>query len=357
MSDIKVDPRFAAFEAEMDKSVGQNDDNQTVTQWIDTGNPELNRIISGKYDGGIPVGRLMETFGESSTGKTAIATKCMVQAQKMGGAAIFVDWECSFDVNLAEGFGLDTSKRSRWVYIKPDTWETGCTKAIQAVQLMRKHKVIADDAPILVVADSIAAAIPQSQLYDAKGNVREMDSYTMNDTTALARATTNLKVVARYAEMLNATFWFLNQMRLKPGVSFGDPRTTPGGKSMEFYASVRLALGRQKIMDKTSEGDKEFVGQNITVQTVKNKLTRPFQECNLRLMYDEIGCANFDHIASTLDLLISKGWVDYSKPYVTWTDGKKYYVKALVKHLNEQEDGLEQLKAFLPKEVEDKNAA
>ncbi len=119
---------------------------------------------------------------------------------------------------------------------------------------------------------------------------------------------------------------------------------------MEFYASVRLALGRQKIMDKTSESDKEFVGQNITVQTVKNKLTRPFQECHLRLMYDEIGCANFDHVASMLDLAVKKGWVNYSKSYVTWTDGKKYFVKALVKYLNEQKDGLAQLKALMPDE-------
>lgn len=354
--DAKLSPKFDSFLSDLDKTVGKNDDNQAVTSWIDTGNPELNRIISGKYDGGIPVGRLLETFGESSTGKTAIATKCMVQAQKMGGCAIFVDWECSFDVNLAEGFGLST-ERPYWIYIKPDTWESGNSKAIAAAQLIRKHKVIPDDAPILVVCDSIAAAIPQSVLYDAKGNIREMDTHTMHDTTALARATGNLKLVARYAEMLNATFWYLNQMRLKPGVSFGDPRTTPGGKAMEFYASVRLALGRQKIMDKTSEGEKEFVGQNITVQTVKNKLTRPFQECNLRLMYDDIGCANFDHVASTLKLLIDKGWVTYSKPYVTWTDGKKYYEKALVKHLNEQEDGLEQLKALLPKSEEDKDAA
>jgi len=347
---IPLDPKLEMLALALDKGIGENDDQQSVTQWIDTGNPELNRIISGSYDGGVPVGRLLETFGESSTGKTAIATKCMVQTQKMGGVAIFIDWERSFDVNLAEGFGLNT-QRPYWIYIKPKTWEEGNATAIRACQIIRRSKAIPDDAPILVVGDSIASAVPESMLHDSKGNEREMDTYTMNDTTALARVTsTTLKVVAAKAEELNATFWYLNQMRLKPGVAFGDPRTTPGGKAMEFYASVRLALGRQKIMDKGADGEKEFVGQNITVQTVKNKLTRPFQECDLRLMYDEIGCANFDHVASTLNLAIKKGWVNYSKPYVTWTDGKKYYEKALAKHLNEQEDGLEQLKAFLPSE-------
>lgn len=345
-----MDAKVSALTDSLLKGIGDNDDQQTVTSWINTGNPELNRIISGQYEGGLPVGRLMETFGESSTGKTAIATQCMVNAQKMGGVAIFIDWERSFDVNLAEGFGLNT-QRPYWIYIKPKTWEDGNATAARACQLIRASKAIPDDAPILIVGDSIASAVPRSVLYDANGKLREVDSYTMNDTTALARVTsTTLKMMAGYAEEYNATFWYLNQMRLKPGVTFGDPRTTPGGKAMEFYASVRLALGRQKIMDKGSDGDKEFVGQNITVQTVKNKLTRPFQECDLRLMYDEVGCANFDHVASTLDLLVRKGWVTYSKPYVTWTDGKKYYIKALVKHLNEQPDGLDQLKALLPSE-------
>lgn len=702
---IALDSKLDALSIALDKGIGENDDQQTVTHWIDTGNPELNRIISGSYNGGIPVGRLLETFGESSTGKTALATKCMVQAQKMGGVAIFIDWERSFDVNLAEGFGLNT-KRPFWIYIKPKTWEDGNALAARACMLIRESKAIPDDAPILVVGDSIASAVPRSVLYDANGKLREVDSYTMNDTTALARvASTTLKMMAGYAEELNATFWYLNQMRLKPGVTFGDPRClrgdvqipfvdgttatikeivknkinkevwsyneetgeiepkfivgwhdngsiadtdkrwihirattpetkngvsavtatndhkiltrehgwinagdvqvgdhlvthklktftglakeflsavisfdshiaqvspkrqkaslmirdnndpeyakwkveklskhlrfatrsldgglyvkyesnstselldlkavartpldaigkkwtalqlaiaimddghfkrdryqvsfkrlkgdndtldaildawyenfgitgsvrygqgrididtgssrtvaeliaeyvpdcmkhklpddlqgryvefelnepecltetayavvtevraggkkldtrmyditiednhnflagnkdngfivhncTPGGKSMEFYASVRLALGRQKIMDKGENGEKEFVGQNITVQTVKNKLTRPFQECDIRLMYDEVGCANFDHVASLLELLIKRGWVEYSKPRVTWTDGKKYFVKELVKKLNEEPDGLEQLKAMLPSE-------
>lgn len=523
MTAIKLDPKLDALSEALDKGIGTNDDQQTVAQWIDTGNPELNRIISGKYDGGIPVGRLLETFGESSTGKTAIATKCMVQTQKMGGVAIFIDWERSFDVNLAEGFGLNT-QRPFWIYIKPKTWEDGNAMAARACKIIRESKAIPDDAPILVIGDSIASAVPKSVLYDANGKLREIDSYTMNDTTALARVTsTTLKMMAGYAEELNATFWYLNQMRLKPGVTFGDPRClrgdvqipfvdgttatikeivknkinkevwsynettgeiepkfivgwhdngsiadtdkrwvhirattpetkngvsavtatndhkilvkdkgwinaedvavgdhlvthkhklpdepecltetayavvtevreggkkldtrmyditiednhnflagnkdngfivhncTPGGKAMEFYASVRLALGRQKIMDKGADGDKEFVGQNITVQTVKNKLTRPFQECDMRLMYDEVGCANFDHVASLLELLVKKGWVTYSKPYVTWTDGKKYFIKALVKHLNEQEDGIKQLMAFLPsEEAAEKEAA
>ncbi|EXG73036.1 recombinase [Acinetobacter baumannii] len=480
------------------KAIGDNHAEQAVTRWIDTGNPELNRIISGSYEGGLPFGRMVEVFGESSTGKTADATEWMVRAQKMGGCAIFIDWERSFDVRLAEGFGLNT-QRPYWIYAKPATWEEGNTLAAKACQLIRASKAIPDDAPILVVFDSIAAALPKSQAG------KEIDEYTMNDTTALARVTSStLKTMSHRAEEFSATFVYLNQMRLKPGVMFGDPRClrgdvqipfvdgttatikeivknkinkevwsynettgeiepkfivdwhdngsiadtdkrwihirattpetkngvsavtatndhkiltrecgwinaedvkvgyhlvthkhktayavvtevreggkkldtrmyditiegnhnflagnkdngfivhncTPGGKAMEFYASARLALGRQKIMDKDEVGEKEFVGQNITVQCVKTKFTRPFQECNLRMMYNEFDVAYFDHIAAMLDHLIKRGWIEYNNPRVTWTDGKKYFVKELVAKLNAEPNGMEQLKAFLPK--------
>lgn len=348
--DAKLNPKIEALTLALDKAFGENDDNQAVTQWIDTGNPELNRIISGKYDGGLPFGRIVEMFGESSTGKTAIATQCMVEAQRMGGVAVFIDWERSFDVFLAEGFGLNTN-RPYWIYAKPKTWEEGNMFGHKVAKTIRESGAIPKDAPILVVFDSIASAVPKS-VYE-----KELDEHGMNDTTALARvASTTLKHMAQFAEDQNATFLYLNQVREKPGVVYGSNVTTPGGKAPEFYASARLSLKRQKIMDKGDSGEKEFLGQAITVQCTKSKFTRPFQECGLRLMYeDEV--ARFDHVAALLELLIKRGWVTYSKPYVTWTDGKKYYVKALVKHLNEQEDGLEQLKAFLPKEAEDKSAS
>jgi recombination protein RecA len=348
--DMKLDPKFDSFLSALDKEFGANDVNQAVTQWIDTGNPEMNRIISGSYDGGLPFGRLVEMFGESSTGKTAIATQCMVQAQKMGGIAVFIDWERSFDVFLAEGFGLNT-ERPYWFYYKPKTWEEGNTIGKKLAYRLREMKIVPPDAPILFVYDSIASAVPKSVFE------KELDEHGMNDTTALARvSSTTLKNMAQFAEDTNSTHLYLNQVREKPGVVYGSNITTPGGKAPEFYASARLCLKRQKIMDKGDSGEKEFLGQNIVVQAVKSKFTRPFQECNLRLMY-EGEVAVFDHIAALLELLVKKGWVSYSKPYVTWTDGKKYYVKSLVKHLKEQEDGLEQLKAFLPKSEEDSDVA
>lgn len=308
------------------KEIGDNAGNQAVTSFIDTGYPPLNHTISGRYDGGLPFGRLIEMFGESSTGKTALATSWMVKAQQMGGVAGFIDWERSFDVRLAEGFGL-TTDRPYWIYAKPKTWEEGNMVATKACKLIRQSKAIPEDAPILFVFDSIAAALPKSMAE------KEIDEYSMNDTTALARVTsTTLKAQAHYAEEFNATFLYLNQIRLKPGVVYGDPRTTPGGKAMEYYSTVRMALGRQKIMEQR-DGDKEFVGQNITIQCVKSKLTKPFKECALRMSFDELGAANFDTTISMIEFLVDKKVLASSGPRITWIDGKSYFKKALAEKI------------------------
>ena len=312
------------------KEIGDNAGNQAPTSFIDTGYPPLNRILSGRDDGGLPYGRMVEMYGDSSTGKTALATKWLVETQRLGGVAGFMDWERSFNVDLAKNFGLN-DKRPHWIYAKPKTWEEGNTTAAKACQLIRKSGVIAPEAPILFVFDSIAAALPRSVAY------KEIDEYTMNDTTALARVTSStLKAMAHHAEENNAVFLYLNQTRLKPGVVYGDPTTTPGGRAMEFYSTARLALGRTKIMD-TVDGEKQFVGQQISIKCVKNKITKPFQETSIRMSFDENGIAHFDVVASMVDYLIEKGALKYSKPRVTRTDGKQYFIKALVEKLNKEE--------------------
>lgn len=312
----------------LDAAIGENDGNSCVTQFINTGFAPLNEALSGDPYGGLPFGRMVEMFGESSSGKTALATKWMVQAQQMGGVAGFIDWERSFDVGLAEGFGLN-SNRPYWLYHKAETWESGNTWAGKACKAIRDSKAIPDSAPILFVFDSIASAIPMSMLYDAKGNRREIDSLTMNDTTALSRVTsTTLKMMAQYCEEFNATFLYLNQVRLKVGVVFGDPRTTPGGKAMEFYATNRLSLGREKIMLQ-SKGGKEFVGQNIKIEVTKSKLTKPFKKTELRMSFDEDGVARFDTDYSLVDLMVEKKLLDVpANGYVTW-DGKRLSKRAM----------------------------
>jgi protein RecA len=317
---------------DLDKAVGVNAEDASVSKYIDTGYPPLNKIMSGHFDGGLPFGRMVEVFGESSTGKTALATEWMINAQRMGGVAIFIDWERSFDEDMAQNMGLNL-ERPYWLYFKPKTWEEGNVIATKAAQTIRASGHISDDAPILVVFDSIASALPKSQVE------KEIDEYTMNDTTALARVTsTTLKAQAQHAENNNATFVYLNQVRLKIGVMFGDPRTTPGGKAMEFYSTARLALGREKIME-AKEGGKDFTGQKIKIECVKSKMTKPFKKCELLLSFSEDGMAHFDSVTSMVEFAAKNGLIEYNKPRVTWTDGKQYFIKALAEKI--KTDGLE----------------
>lgn len=321
------------------KAIGENDEAQQVTQFIDTGYAPLNKAISGRYGGGLPFGRLVEMFGESSTGKTALATKWMIEAQRMGGVGMFIDWERSFNVEMAKDLGLNTDAPF-WLYKRPVTWEAGNMFASKACQIIRKSKAISDDAPILVVFDSIASARPQSTID------KEIDELSMNDSTALARvASQTLKTQAHWAGEFNATFLYLNQVRLKPGVVYGDPRTTPGGKAMEFYASARLALGRKKLTE-TVDGEKEFVGQVIDVEVVKSKFTKPFQHAEMRMMFDEHGIARFDITTSLIDYAVANGKLQSSGPRVTWTDGKSYFKSQLAKKIDE-EGITDQLSALL----------
>ena len=238
--------------AQLDKALGPNAVKQSVTEFIDTGFPMLNKTISGRYDGGLPFGRLVECYGPSSSGKTSMATQWMVQAQQLGGVAIFVDWERSFDVDLAKGFGLN-DERPYWLYAQPKTWEAGNIFAAKACQVIRQSAAISPDAPILVVFDSIASAVPQSMAE------KEIDEYTMNDTTALARvASTTLKAMAQHASNFNATFLYLNQIRTKPGIAYGDPTCLRGNVKIPFVDGTSATM--KEIVD--NKIDKEVWSYN-----------------------------------------------------------------------------------------------
>ena len=238
--------------AQLDKALGPNAVKQSVTKYIDTGFPMLNKTISGRYDGGLPYGRLVECYGPSSSGKTSMATQWMVQAQQLGGVAIFVDWERSFDVDLAKGFGLN-DERPFWLYAQPKTWEQGNIFAAKACQVIRQSAAINPDAPILVVFDSIASAVPQSMAE------KEIDEYTMNDTTALARvASTTLKAMAQHASNFNATFLYLNQIRTKPGIAYGDPTCLRGNVKIPFVDGTSATM--KEIVD--NKIDKEIWSYN-----------------------------------------------------------------------------------------------
>lgn len=330
---------ITALAAALTGAIGGNDEEQQVTSWLDLDYPPLNEILSGDPDKGLPQGRIVEIFGPSSSGKTLLATLAMLSAQKAGGVAMFNDHENTFQMPFAQRLGL-SDKFPQWVYRRPRTWEESNTNALKACEAIRKSNAIDKSAPIVVVFDSVAAMIPKSVF--EKG----IEEYTMNDTTALARVTsTTLKAVNQYVGDFNATFIYLNQIRTKPGVVYGDPTTTPGGAAMEFYASIRLSLGKK--MEKNT--DKEVTGQLIGITTKKNKLTRPFQEVDLRLSFTDDGMSQFDFIGGMLDALVEKGKLVSSGGRITWLDGKSYFKKQLVATLSADPATYPALKALYKK--------
>lgn len=332
-----------ALAKSLSAAIGDNAEESEVKHWIDTGYPLLNKIISGDYDKGLPGGRIIEMFGPPSSGKTLISTLAMKAAQDAGGVAGFSDHEYAYQLPLAKRLGLDDTF-PRWMYKRPETWEESNTIALRAGEVIRKAKAIPEDAPIVWVFDSVAAMIPMSVRYDKDGKKRDIDSLTMNDTSALSRvSSTTLKVINQMAAELNMTFIYLNQIRTKIGVVYGDPTTTPGGSAFEFYASVRLALGKKIIRDKKT-GD--IVAQMTGITTKKNKLTRPFQEVDLRLSFQEDGMTHLDFTSGLVDFLIEHGKLEMSGAWITWIDGKKYYKAALVDKIN-TEGGYEELKALV----------
>ena len=311
------------------KKLGKNDEIQKVEQWIDTGYPPLNEVVSGDLEGGFPSGRIVEVFGPPSAGKTFLATKAMIAAQKAGGVSMFLDHENSFDVGMAVGMGLNADEdEGQWIYKQPDTFEDAIDLTGQLLSAIRKGELIPADAPIVIVYDSLASMVPRQKFEKfekmAEGTAKEKDELNMNDNTALARATSaNLPTLAKWAQKYNACLIFLNQVRTKMGVMFGDPTTSPGGDSPKFYASVRIKLGGGQLKD---GGDR--VGQRVTAEAVKNKVAPPFGKCEWNFYFDP--SRSLDVMESMVEYMLENGYLPKSATGRIEIDGKKYTKSQIV---------------------------
>lgn len=330
-------------------AIGANDEESTVTQFLDTGFPPLNHALSSNWDKGLPVGRIVEIAGPPSSGKTAIATRAMAACQQQGGIAGFMDHERSFSLRLAPQLGLDTAA-GRFVFKKPKTFEESVAIFHAAVKTVREKKLIPADAPICWVFDSLAAMVPQSVLFDSKGKSRGAEDRNMNDNTALARATSaHFPSIAMIAEEYNVCVIFLNQLRTKIGVMFGDPRKTTGGDSAAYYFSQRIWLGASQVKKGT-----DVVGTEVTGKLIKNKVARPFLEAKWRFMFQEDGTGRFDAERSLIDFLEQNGWLEKAtrNGYVMW-EGKQVSRDNLADLIrSEGATGFDKLKALLPPSYE-----
>ncbi len=309
----------------IESAIGKNAKNQEVTVWLDTGYPPLNMAISGEPDKGFPCGRIVEMFGPSACGKTAIATRAMISAQAAGGIAMWMDHERAFDLAVAQSMGL-SDERGRWIYQRPETFEASVDTAVKIAKMVREGKLIKPEAPIVVVFDSLTSMIPQSKMFDNKGKAKGTTDYTMHDSMALAKACSAcFPALVGLCEKYNILMLFVNQIRLKPGVVYGNPETTPGGNAPEYYSSLRLSLGKEFIKDKAT---KEVLGQIVRAKVVKNRMFRPWKTAEWNLMFSDKGMA-FDVIGSMVELLAENGILERAGNGYIWTDGKKYMKPAL----------------------------
>lgn len=333
----------------LESLVGGSDEDTTVTDFLNTGYEPLNYALSARYDGGMPQGRIAEVYGPPSSGKTAIATEVMAAAQRRGGFAAFNDHERSFSMALAPRLNLDISP-GKFLFKKPRTFEDSITLCLKVVEHIRKKELIAPEAPIAWVFDSLASMVPQSKLFDKDGKDRALDSYSMHDNTALARATSAcFPAFAQICEECGVFAMFLNQMRTKPGITYGDPTTTPGGDAPKFYASIRVQLGGRRIQKGKGE-EAEIVGNEVGCKVVKNKIARPFRKAKWRFMFLPDGSGRFDNTGSLIEFLVENKCLEASAGRIAW-DGKTYYSDQLRDKID-KEGARGELVKLLPKIAE-----
>jgi recombination protein RecA len=258
--------------------------------------PRISVISSGSIGldvalgvGGYPRGRVIEIFGPESSGKTTLALHAIAEVQKAGGVAAFIDAEHALDVTYARRLGVNLSDL---LVSQPDTGE-------QALEI--SEQLVRSGAVDLVVVDSVAALVPKAEIEGEMGDAH-MGVQARLMSQALRKLTA---VVSRNA----STVVFINQIRMKIGVVFGNPETTTGGHALKFYASVRLDIRR---IGQLKDGE-QVVGNRTRVKVVKNKVAPPFRETEFDIRYG----VGVDRLAEAVDLGVERGMVDKSGAYYT----------------------------------------
>lgn len=241
--------------------------------------------------GGYPKGRVIEIYGPESSGKTTVALHAIAEAQKEGGIAAFIDAEHALDPNYAQALGVDIEEL---LLSQPDTGE-------QALEIA--EALVRSGAVDIVVIDSVAALVPKAEIEGEMG-----DSHVGLQARLMSQA---LRKLSGAINKSNTIAIFINQIREKVGVMFGNPETTPGGRALKFYSSIRLEVRRAETLKQGND----MVGNKTRLRVVKNKVAPPFKQAYVDIMYGE-GISKEGElldIGSELDIVQKSGaWYSYN---------------------------------------------
>ena len=276
--------------------------------------------------GGYPRGRIIEMYGPESSGKTTLALHAVAEAQKMGGIAAFIDAEHALDPVYAKNLGVDID--NLWVS-QPDNGE-------QALEIT--ENLVRSGAVDIIVVDSVAALTPQKEIEGDMG-----DSMMGLQARLMSQALRKLTAIVGKSKCM---IIFINQIRMKIGIMFGNPETTTGGNALKFYSSVRLEIRRIESIE--GKGEEDAIGNRVRVKVVKNKVAPPFRKVELDIYFGK----GISATASLLDSAVKHGIIDKRGAWYTRGDEKVGQGKEnAINFLKENPDYAKQIEAQIRNEV------